>query len=192
MRNANNPARQRHFVKSRAPLTILLILTLLSAGCIGGDSASPESAVTDGGDDLKTLKVWYTFNADSKEEVAFLAAVTDFEASNPSITIEATWVPFENADQVFMIAAQGGEAPDLVRLSNDQLGKIGEVRVDGYPLLEDLRPHLTPLEIDRFDPRAVSAMHYGDSLLGVPASQDCLSLIYNKALFDEQGIDYRR
>ena len=190
MRNPNNPVRQRHFVKSRASLTILLILTLLSAGCIGEDSAIPESAITDGGDGLKTLEVWYTFNADSKEEVAFLAAVADFEASNPLITIEATWVPYENADQVFMIAAQGGEAPDLVRLSNDQLGKIGEVRVDGYPLLENLRPHLTPLERDQFDPRAVSAMHYGDTLLGVPASQDCLSLIYNKALFDEQGIDY--
>ena len=42
-----------------------------------------------------------------------------------------------------MTAAQGGEAPDLMRLSSDQLGAIGEVRVDGFPLLEDLRPHLT-------------------------------------------------
>ena len=190
MRNANNPASQRLFVKSRASVTILLLLSLLSAGCIGGDDAGPESVVADGDERPKTLEVWYTFNADSKEEVTFLAAVADFEAANPSITVEATWVPFENADQVFMTAAQGGEAPDLVRLSNDQLGKIGEVRVDGYPLLEDLRPHLTPLERAQFDPRALSAMHYGDALLGVPASQDCLSLIYNKALFDAQGIDH--
>ena len=33
-------------------------------------------------------------------------------------------------------------------------------------------------------------MRYGDALYGVPASQDCLSLIYNKALFDAQGLDY--
>ena len=190
MRNANNPASQRLFVKSRASLTVLLVLAVLSAGCIGGDDAGSESVVADGDEGPKTLEVWYTFNADSKEEVTFLAAVADFEAANPSITVEATWVPFENADRVFMTAAQGGEAPDLVRLSNDQLGKIGEVRVDGYPLLEDLRPHLTPLERDQFDPRALSAMHYGDALLGVPASQDCLSLIYNKALFDARGIDY--
>ena len=32
-----------------------------------------------------------------------------------------------------MVAAQGGQAPDLMRLSSDQLGAIGEVRVDGYP-----------------------------------------------------------
>jgi len=190
MRNANNPASQRLFVKSRASLTVMLVLAVLSAGCIGGEDSGPGSVVADDDERPKTLAVWYTFNADSKEEVTFLAAVADFEAANPSVTVEATWVPFENADRVFMTAAQGGEAPDLVRLSNDQLGKIGEVRVDGYPLLEDLRPHLTPLERDQFDPRALSAMHYGDALLGVPASQDCLSLIYNKALFDARGIDY--
>ena len=29
-----------------------------------------------------------------------------------------------------------------------------------------------------------------EMLYGIPASQDCLSLIFNKALFDAQGIDY--
>ncbi|MCH2359272.1 MAG: extracellular solute-binding protein, partial [Candidatus Poseidoniales archaeon] len=108
-----------------------MVLAVLSAGCIGGEDSGPGSVVADDDERPKTLAVWYTFNADSKEEVTFLAAVADFEAANPSITVEATWVPFENADRVFMTAAQGGEAPDLVRLSNDQLGKIGEVRVDG-------------------------------------------------------------
>ena len=89
-----------------------------------------------------------------------------------------------------MTAAQGGQAPDLMRLSSDQLGAIGEVRVDGYPLLEDLRPHLTPQDRQQFEERALQAMRYGDALYGVPASQDCLSLIFNKALFDAQGLDY--
>ena len=33
-------------------------------------------------------------------------------------------------------------------------------------------------------------MRYGDALYGIPASQDCLSLIFNKALFDAQGLAY--
>ena len=99
-------------------------------------------------------------------------------------------VPFGNADQLFMTAAQGGQAPDLMRLSSDQLGAIGEVRVDGFPLLEDLRPHLTPQDRAQFEERALQAMRYGDSLYGIPASQDCLSLIFNKALFDAQGLAY--
>ncbi|MEL0101405.1 MAG: hypothetical protein VW862_06870, partial [Euryarchaeota archaeon] len=83
-----------------------------------------------------------------------------------------------------------GQAPDLMRLSSDQLGAIGEVRVDGFPLLEDLRPHLTPAQRNQFDERSLQAMRYGDDLFGIPASQDCLSLIYNKAIFDSRGIDY--
>ena len=114
----------------------------------------------------------------------------DFEAVNPNITVEITMVPFANADQLFMTAAQGGEAPDLMRLSSDQLGAIGEVRVDGFPLLEDLRPHLTPQDRSLFETRALDAMRYGQELYGIPASQDCLSLIFNKALFDAEGLDY--
>ena len=120
----------------------------------------------------------------------FTNSVRDFEALNPNVTVEITMVPFANADQLFMTAAQGGEAPDLMRLSSDQLGAIGEVRVDGFPLLEDLRPHLTPQDRSLFEARALDAMRYGDELYGIPASQDCLSLIFNKALFDAEGLDY--
>ena len=77
-----------------------------------------------------------------------------------------------------------------MRLSSDQLGAIGEVRVDGFPLLEDLRPHLTPQDRSLFETRALDAMRYGQELYGIPASQDCLSLIFNKALFDAEGLDY--
>ena len=165
--------------KASAILALLLIASLLAAGNAGAQTGSSV-----------TLEVWYSFASESKEEETFLDAISSFEAANPHIIVEATMVPYANADQLFMTAAQGGEAPDLVRLSSDQLGKIGEVRVDGFPLLEDLRPHLTPDERSRFDSRALAAMHYGDSLMGIPASQDCLSLIYNKALFDAEGLDY--
>ena len=137
-----------------------------------------------------TLEVWHSFAAESQEEATFLDAIDQFEDANPHITIEVTGVPFGDIDQLYLTAAQGGEAPDLVRLSSDQLGEIGEVRVDGYPLLEDLRPHLTPAERAIFDSKALQAMRYGDALYGIPASQDCLSLLYNRDLFDAEGISY--
>ncbi len=70
------------------------------------------------------------------------------------------------------------------------MGKIGDIRVGGQPLLEDLRPHTTPIDRSNFDPRALNAMRYEGDLLGIPASQDCLSLLYNPILFDSAGIDY--
>ncbi|MEE2747484.1 MAG: extracellular solute-binding protein [Candidatus Thermoplasmatota archaeon] len=146
-------------------------------------------ASADDGSDI-SLEVWHSFAAESQEEVAFLDSIRDFEAENPHITIEVTGVPFGDIDQLYLTAAQGGEAPDIVRLSSDQLGAIGEVRVDGFPLLEDLRPHLTPAERAIYDGTALQAMRYGDALYGLPASQDCLSLLYNRDLFDAEGLAY--
>ena len=172
----------------RGVLVLILVIAFISPGCLDfGDEDTTSSSSEDG---PITIEAWHTFASESKEEQVFTNAVRDFEAANPNITVEITLVPFANADQLFMTAAQGGEAPDLMRLSSDQLGAIGEVRVDGFPLLEDLRPHLTPQERALFEARALDAMRYGDELYGIPASQDCLSLIFNKALFDAEGLDY--
>ncbi len=160
------------------PLFLALILLL------------PTVLATADDDSDITLEVWHSFAAESQEEATFLDAINEFEAANPHITIEVTGVPFGDIDQLYLTAAQGGEAPDIVRLSSDQLGEIGEVRVDGYPLLEDLRPHLTPTERAIYDGKALQAMRYGDALYGLPASQDCLSLLYNRDLFDAEGLAY--
>jgi len=171
----------------RTAVAMLLVILLPLSGCLGGTESSTAS---EDGLGSVTIEVWHTFAAESKEENVFLQSVKTFETLHPNITVEVTMVPFGDADNLFMTAAQGGEAPDLMRLSSDQLGAIGEVRVDGFPLLEDLRPHLTPVQRGEFDERALHAMRYGDALYGLPASQDSLSLVYNKALFDARGVAY--
>lgn len=122
-------------------LAFALFMLLFLSGCLGTDQQSGEATSVDG---QVVLEVWHTFAAESKEEQVFMNSISTFETVNPNVTVDVTMVPFGNADQLFMTAAQGGQAPDLMRLSSDQLGAIGEIRVDGYPLLEDLRPHLTP------------------------------------------------
>ena len=179
--------RQRR--AGRICLAVLMMSAMVLSGCLGGGD-SADANVGDGEDPGITLTVWHTFAAESKEENVFLQSVKAFEALNPNVSVDVSLVPFGDADNLFMTAAQGGEAPDLMRLSSDQLGAIGEVRVDGFPLLEDLRPHLTPAERAEYDERALHAMRYGEALYGIPASQDALSLVYNKALFDARGVAY--
>ncbi len=169
-------------------ITFLISVLFLLQGCIGGESLDESEKDTIDGPIV--LEVWHTFASESKEEETFTNAIREFESLNPDITVEITWKPYANADQQFLIASQGGEAPDLMRLASDQLGAIGEARVNGYPLLEDLRPHLTPQDRSLFEERALEAMRYGDELYGIPASQDCLSLIFNKDLFDSRGLEY--
>jgi len=154
---------------------LLLSLLFILPGCLDGDDSNDIGNNSSSSGEI-TLDIWHTFAAESKEEEVFTNAVKAFETNNPNVSVDITMVPFGNADQLFMTAAQGGQAPDLMRLSSDQLGAIGEIRVDSLPLLEDLRPHLTPQDRSNFEERALEAMRYGDALYGVPASQDCLSL----------------
>ena len=159
--------------------SFLLVVLLILPGSLGESTEE-----TDSSDNSQiTIEVWYTFAAETIEEDVFLESVDSFVAQT-GVEVKATRVSYGDADQLFMTAAQGGEAPDLIRISSDSLGKFGEVRVDGAPLFEDLRPHLTPANRERFDPVSLDSMRYGESLYAIPASFDCLSLIYNKALFD--------
>ena len=139
-----------------------------------------------------SLEVWHTFGANSVDERIFLDAVAAFEAAHPEVAVEPVRIPYLQNLQQFINSSQGGEAPDLVRLSDTELGRIGHISVEGLPLLEDLRPHLTPVQRSRFEPRALNAMRYGTSLYAIPVSQGTLALIYNKALFDAAGVDYPR
>lgn len=136
------------------------------------------------------LEVWHTFGANSTDERIFLSAVEAFEAAHPDIDVEPVRIPYLQNLQQFINSSQGGEAPDVVRLSDTELGRIGHISVEGLPLLEDLRPHLTPVQRSRFEPRALNAMRYGAALYAVPVSQGCLALVYNKSLFDEAGVAY--
>ena len=159
--------------------SFLLVILLILPGCLQESSDD----VSTGEVSEVSIEVWYTFSAETIEEEVFLESVESF-MEETGVQVKATRVSYGDADQLFMTAAQGGEAPDLIRISSDSLGKFGEVRVDGAPLFEDLRPHLTPAQRQTFDPVSLESMRYGESLYAVPASFDCLSLIYNKALFD--------
>ncbi len=136
------------------------------------------------------LEVWHTFGANSVDERIFLSAVESFEAAHPGVDVEPVRIPYLQNLQQFINSSQGGEAPDVVRLSDTEIGRIGHISVEGLPLLEDLRPHLTPMQRSRFDPRALSAMRYGPALYAIPVSQGCLALVYNKSLFDAAGLAY--
>lgn len=95
----------------------LLVAMLMLPGCL---EAEPTEAGAEGATEV-TLTVWHSFAAESKEEAVFEDSVAAFMAAHPGVNVEVTGIPFAEADRQFMIAAQADEAPDLVRLSSDQL-----------------------------------------------------------------------
>lgn len=136
------------------------------------------------------LTLWHTFPADSDQERILSESVRAFEAAHSRVRVRITRIPYLQNLPQFINSSQGGEAPDVIRLSDTEVGKIGHISVEGLPLLEDLRPHLTPVQRSAYDPRALSAMRYGEPLFALPVSQGCLSLIYNRRYFDQAGLAY--
>ena len=153
-------------------------ILLLCSACLGAAQAS----------DRQRIDLWHTYAANGAEEEIFQRALEAFGAKHPEIEVTAARIPYLQNLPQFINASQGGEAPDLVRLSETELGKIGHIAVSGLPLLEDLRPHLTPVQRSRFQAQALAAMRYGEPLYALPASQSCLSVLYNKGLFDAAGV----
>ncbi len=150
-------------------------LSLAACGAARGDATAPDAA--------PELTLWYSYPADSRDEAILLEAVDAFEDAHPEVAVDAVRLPFLQLVPQFITASQGGEAPDVVRLADTHLGRIAPITVDGLPLLEDLRPHLTPSDLRAFDPRAVEAMRVGAPLFAIPSSQGSVSLLYNRALF---------
>ncbi len=130
------------------------------------------------------VEVWHTFGVESQEERLFVAAVDRFTSANPHIEVQAVRIPYLQNMQQFINASQAGEAPDLIRLSDTEIGKLGHVSVEGFTLLEDLRPHLTPVQKARYLREALAAMSYGGSLNGLPAIQSGMTLLYNTEIFN--------
>ena len=179
----------RPIVANRRVVSVLLTsLLLLSSGCLGSDDVSEED--TESITASIELVVWSTYEVDSKEEETFLSSVEEWMEANPGVEVIVEAKPFLQAVNAYKVAALGGQAPDLMRFSNDQLGSIAPIRDRGNPLLEDLRPWLTPVQREVWDPVALQSMRYEGDLLALPVSQDCVSLFYNKALFDEEGMEY--
>ncbi|MDJ0922867.1 MAG: extracellular solute-binding protein [Henriciella sp.] len=164
-------------MRTVAVLILWCILTWALTGC----APSEKPVSTD--DATNTLEVWHTYSADSLEEEVFETSIEAFRRQNPDMSVEVVRVPFSQTVMQFITASQGGEAPDLIRVADSHLTQIGVVTVSGVPLVEDLRPHLTPQQLRRFQPLTIEGMRMDNALLALPASQGTMSLLYNPDLF---------
>jgi len=164
------------------PLMLTLMLAMIvSVLYIKGANANEEPL---------RLTVWHSYAEGSQEYLSYTKVAYQYELNNPKISIKSVSVPYAQLVQKFITAAQGGEGPDLIRLTSQEIAKIGQVSVAGLPILEDLRPHYTPQEKSIYQPKAIAAMRFNHALYALPASQSTLSVIYNKNLFDAMNISY--
>ena len=131
----------------------------------------------------KVLTIWHTYSG--KEEDEFNKMVDRYRVARPDLNIQVEFQPFAGAPEKFIVAATAGNAPDVMRFQNDRLGEVASL---GY--LEPLDSRLDPATIQRFTTATLAAMRIEGSVYALPATQDLLAVIYNKALFDAKGEPY--
>lgn len=187
--------------------SLVLVIGLVAAACGGGgDVADDTTTTTSGGDTTTTEAVedettttteeapeattirYFTFSAAPDNLEVLDGMIAAFEAENPDVTVEVETAPFDEYFSVLQTQVAGGDAPDAFELNFENFVAFAE-----NGTLADLGPFVADdadLDTDAYYQPALDAFAVDGTQYGLPESYSTVMLFYNKALFDQAGIDY--
>lgn len=121
-----------------------------------------------------------------EDRAAYEQFIDTFEAANPGINVKFETFEATNYNTILATALAGGTGPDLAQVR--AYGGLENLAVGGY--LEPLTTENVPA-IAEFSPAALAAesMRSDGTLYAVPFASQTQLVIYNKALFDQNGIE---
>lgn len=176
MQTASPWPNRRPLVAALCGATFLLVV-----GCVARDGApkpSPEPTV----DPNSPLLLWHTFQPGPAQTLHRI--VDGWRAQNPTVRIEISAKPFDQALEAFRQAAAAGRAPDLF------LAEISwTTALAADHLLAELDEFFDDDALSGILPQALTHAHWRGKLVGIPQQVDCLALLYNRRLLREAKVD---
>ncbi|UNK70483.1 sugar ABC transporter substrate-binding protein [Microbacterium sp. H1-D42] len=153
------------------------VFTVAALALTGCSSASGGGEASDGPVTLN-YTIW-----DQNQEPALREAADLFEKQNDDVTVEITVVPSADYWTKLQTQLKAGNGPDVfwvngpnfqLYASNDQLLPLDDagVKASDYPK--------SMVDLYTFDGK----------MYGAPKDMDTIGVYYNKALFDQAGLDY--
>ena len=128
-----------------------------------------------------TITIWHQWGG------AYLAAsqqiFQSYEASHPGVKIQL--VQEMNLLGAIKGAVADGQGPDIVEISNDQIGALAQAGT--IVNLGNLGIQSQDLA-KTFEPAAVSAVTFQNKIWALPESQQGIALVYNKALLSGNAV----
>jgi multiple sugar transport system substrate-binding protein len=143
-------------------------------GC-GGFSAG-------GGDDSDPDTLRFTLWGQDTEVAGFTALAEAFR-QRENVTVEINNIPFGEVRQNVDAGLQSGSAPDLFRVTYNDLGIYGSQNV-----LLELDQYLPGGYADAFTPALWRAVTVGGKVVGVPHHTDTSMVLYNKDAMAAAGV----
>lgn len=174
------------------------MLGLTLAACSGGSGGSGSSSSEGGSDgaaaDGTVLTFWHYEGDDSAMTKSWNAAIEEFEAANPGVTIEVEKQTFEQLQKNAKIVLTGDDVPDIMEYNKGN-GTAGQLAAQG--LLADLTEYATEYGWDSTLPSSVqtTAKYDENGLMGsgnwygVPTYGEYVTVYYNQDMFEANGIE---
>jgi hypothetical protein len=145
------------------------------AGC-GGFSTGGDEAASD--PDTLRFTLW-----GSDPEVAAFKSLADAFKQRENVTVEINNIPFGEVRQNVDAGLQSGRAPDLFRVTYNDLGVYGSQGV-----LLELDQYLPAGYADAFTPALWRAVTVNGKVIGIPHHTDTSMLLYNKDAMAAAGV----
>ena len=140
------------------------------------DTAVPPSAPV-------TIRYWHTMS--DPETAQFQKVIDAFEASNPSITVEATRYAYSDFKTALTTAIAGGDVPDTARMD---IVWVPEFASQGALMQLDGTLSSFDLIAASVFPGPLTTNMFNGHYYGLPQNTNTQVLLYNKAIFDQAGI----
>ncbi len=156
-------------------LILAFLISMLATGC-----GRQKQAAAPGG--KTTITFWHTFN--NQEQATLSELIKEFEAQNPDIAVEVQAVPYEAAQNKFKIAAQAGQAPDVMRAEIQWTVTLAAL---GY--LTPLDSFIKPDDKEDYLSAPFATNVYKGKIWGIPQVTDALGLLYNKRMLKDAGVE---
>ena len=175
MRSTPQRAGRRRTAVLASAVGAVLVLGACSQGSVTNTASDSEE---DGGPVTVT---YMNFSANDGHEEDLDAIVAAFEEENPDITVEVETVPYADYFTKLQTAVAGGTVADTFELNYENFvtyasnGSLAE---------------LSTVDADVYAPSLLEAFQQDGTQYGLPASFSNVVLYYNKALFDDAGVDY--
>lgn len=155
---------------------------LYLAGC-GGDDDNDSASGGGGTKEKPTGEVQFMTWGAPAEIAAFKTIIKNFQAENPGATVKLREVPFEQIKQNVDAGLESGKAPDVFRLTYQDIGFYASQRA-----LLDFSEYNPSGYESEFIEGLWAAVVSEDKPYGIPLHTDVSAVAYNKNLFEAAGI----
>ena len=161
-----------------AMLCVAMVGMFAACGGGGGESADTSSGDASG---AITINIW-----DANQQAGIQEICNDWTAQgNPEVKVEV--VDWDNYWTLLEAGASGGQLPDVFWMHSD----YAQIYMENDVLL-DLTSYIEKDGIDLgiYYPDITAIYQSDGKTYALPKDHDTIALLYNKALFDEAGVDY--